>query len=191
MTSQPDRREPVDAYLNRIFAHNEARVLQDPEIAHEVAKRLEAEPLAEGVHAPITTALPVGLPPVEYVIHVWTHKCSMCQTEHKHSEVYGVNHLRSRTGAGQYVRNMTPVSRLEWQVPIRVIPITTRITAGCFECFDALRDTILPTLPRPPVPEAVAKGYIEGTEGASTADKRRPTPAKPSSRYTSTDDFLI
>lgn len=191
----PDKREPVDAYLKRIFGGDtiqpgrETRILEDRTIAGQVAKVLASEPV-DGVHAPITHAVPTSLAPAKYIIHVWTHKCSICQTEHKHSEVYALNHLRPQWGKGTWVRNMTPVSRLEWQVPIEVIPVTTRTTAGCFECLDALRSEILPSLPLPPVPEAVAggpsgparpeKGTEKGTEG--TPRSKRPT---------TTDDFLL
>lgn len=186
MTSEPARNEPIDAFLARAFGDNEARALQDTARAGAIAGRLALEPLPDGVAAPITLALPQGLAPIEYVIHVWTHKCSLCQTEHKHSEVFALNHLRSRTGAGSYVRNMSPVGRLEWNVPIRVHNLTTRTTAGCFECLDALRDEILPSLPKPPVPDAVLKS--EGAAGAGAPDK--PSKARATQR-TSTDDFLL
>lgn len=186
--SEPARNEPIDMYLARAFGNKpESRILQDSARAGQIDRRLGEEPLPDGVAAPITHALPVGLAPVEYVIHVWTHKCSICQTEHKHSEVYGVNHLRSRTGYGGYVRNMTPVSRLEWQIPIKVIPITTRTTAGCFECLEALRDEILPLLPKPPVPDAVLK-----SEGAAGPARTDPTnKGKTSKAPLTTDDFLL
>lgn len=184
--TEPARDEPIDSYLARAFGDKpEARILQDSARAGDISRRLATEPLPEGVAAPITLALPSGLAPLEYVIHVWTHKCSICNTEHKHSEVYALNHLRSRTGAGQYVRNMSPVGRLEWNVPLRVHNLTTRVTAGCFECLDALRSEILPTLPRPPVPEALSKGY--GGESAA-APAKRPLDAK---RPLTTDDFLL
>lgn len=182
-----DQREPVDAYLNRQFGDKpESRVLQDSARAGAIAQRLAAEPLPEGVAAPITHALPQGLAPLEYVIHVWTHKCSLCQTEHKHSEVFALNHLRSRTGAGSYVRNMSPVGRLEWNVPLRVHNLTTRTTAGCFECIDALREEILPHLPKPPVPDAVLKASAaEGAEGPARPEKG------PKPRLVSVTDFEV
>lgn len=195
-----DKREPVDAYLKRIFGEDikpgaETRRLQeDTAFAGDLAKRLDAEPLPEGVAAPITSAVPTTLAPVKYIIHVWTHRCSMCQTEHKHSEVYALNHLRSRTGAGTWVRNMTPVAKLEWQVPIDVIPVTTRITAGCFECLDALREHVLPTLPKPPVPEAVLKAPApEGAAGPARPQSggKSKTPTTTGSAKPTTDDFIV
>lgn len=191
--NSPKEREPVDAYLKRVFGSDdikpgrETRILaDDTALAGQVDKALTAEPLPEGVAAPITMALPTSLAPVKYIIHVWTHKCSICQTEHKHSEVYALNHLRSRTGAGTWVRNMTPVAKLEWQVPIEVIPVTTRITAGCFECLEAIREAILPTLPLPPVPEAVLKAPPE------EAPKAQARPEKGGSKKpTTTDDFIV
>lgn len=186
MTTEPLRNEPIDAFLKRQFGDKpESRILQDPSAAGRIAHRLSEEPLPEGVAAPITHALPTSLAPVKYIIHVWTHKCSLCNTEHKHSEVYALNHLKSRTGAGTWVRNMTPVSRLEWQVPIDVIPVTTRTTAGCFECLEALREEILPSLPKPPVPDAVLKA--EATVGGGTPAKTKGASKTP----LTTDDFLL
>jgi hypothetical protein len=183
MTSEPARNEPVDAYLKRAFGDKpESRILQDSARAGDIARRLSAEPSPDGVVAPITTAIPASVAPIEYVMHVWTHKCTICNTEHKHSEIYGVNHLRSRTGYGAFVRNMSPVSVLEWQVPIKVHHITTRTTAGCFECLDAIRDEILPTLRLPPVPEAVVRS-------GATVSPTRPVAAKKGPL--TTDDFML
>lgn len=188
--SEPLRDEPIDDFLRRQFGAEikpgrEDRILrEDTVLANEVHRRLSAEPLPDGVVAPITLAMPSGLAPIEYVLHIWTHKCSMCQTEHKHSEVFGVNHLRSRTGAGNFVKNMSPVSRLEWNVPLKVHNLTTRITAGCFECLDALRDDILPTLPRPPVPQAIVGS---GPQGPARPEVSKKEPKRP----LTTDDFDV
>lgn len=190
--NEPLRDEPIDDFLKRQFGAEikpgrEDRLLrEDRELAGEVNRRLSAEPLPDGVVAPITLAMPANSPPIEYIMHVWTYKCSMCQTEHKHSEIFALNHLRSRTGAGTFVRNMSPVSALEWQVPLKVHNLTTRLTAGCFECLDALRDEILPTLPKPPVPQTVMKADLSGPSG--TARHGQGGPVK---RPLTTDDFLV
>ena len=200
-SSTPAPREPVDVYLKRILGATddikpgrEARILaEDTALAHMVASRLESEPLIDGVTAPITHAIPTSQAPVEYIIHIWTHKCSICHTEHKHSEVFALNRIRTgyrgtdgltRPGS-TWVRNMTPVAKLEWQVPLRVIPLTTRTTAGCFECLEALREEILPTLPLPPVPQAISNGLTTGREPSTR------TEAKKGKTLSSTDDFML
>lgn len=183
--NEPLRDEPIDEFLKKQFGDKpESRVLQDPARAGQIDKRLAMEPLPEGVVAPITLALPTGVAPIEYVMHVWTYKCTICQSEHKHSEIFGVNHLRSRTGAGAFVRNMSPVTRLEWQVPLKVHNLTTHTTAGCFECLDAIREEILPTLQRPPVPMTILKSAPEGAAGPAR-------PEKGTKRQLTTDDFMV
>lgn len=192
--NEPLRDEPIDDFFKRQFGPDiqpgrEARMLDDdPKLAGEINRRLRSEPLPEGVVAPITLALPASLAPIEYVMHVWTYRCTICNTEHKHSEIYGVNHLRSRTGAGAWVRNMSPVARLEWNVPLKVHNLTTRVSAGCFECLDGIREAILPTLPSPPVPQAILKSASEGPAGASTHGKGTTVPK---GRPLTTDDFMV
>src|SRR4051812_2309035 len=167
--SEPARNEPIDEFLKRSLqagdeikpGREETILRNDPSLANEVHKRLSMEPIPDGVYAPITLALPASLPPIEYVMHVWTYKCTLCNSEHKHSEIYALNHLRSRTGFGAFVRNMSPVSSLEWNVPLKVHNLTTRTSAGCFECLEAIREEILPTLRTPPVPQAVLKSSPE------------------------------
>lgn len=187
--NSPNRDEPIDEFLHKQFGTEikpgrEERILrEDPELARRVDQMLRAEPLPEGVVAPITTAMPQSTPPIEYVLHIWTYKCTLCNSEHKHSEIYGVNHLRSRTGSGAYVRNMSPVSRLEWQVPLKVHNITTRTTAGCFECLDAIREEILPSLPRPPVPQAIVSSGAQAPARTVKEPKR--------SGPMTTDDFMV
>jgi hypothetical protein len=184
MTSEPARNEPIDEFLKRTMGDSPDRALQNPQIAGEIHHRLSAEPLPEGVVAPITLALPQGLAPIEYVMHVWTYKCTLCNTEHRHSEIFGVNHLRSRTGAGAFVRNMSPVSRLEWQIPLKVHNLTTRTTAGCFECLDAIREEILPSLPQPPAPVSVPRANLSGAQAPARPDRDKKRPL-------TTDDFMV
>lgn len=184
--SEPRRDQPLDEYLKGIMDKNR-HALENPSIAGEVDRRLRMEPLPDGVVAPITLALPASTPPIEYVMHVWTYKCTICNTEHKHSEIFGVNHLRSRTGSGAFVRNMSPVSKLEWQVPLKVHNLTTRTTAGCFECLDAIREEILPTLQRPPVPQAVVASGASAPARTEKAEVSKREPKRP----LSTDDFDV
>lgn len=188
--SEPDRR-PVDEFLKRTFGADinpgrEDRMLrEDPSLAGQVDKALRSEPYPDGVYAPITTGIPAEVPPVAYIMHNFTHKCSICHEEHRHTEMFALNHIRTgykgvdgqmRPGS-TWVRNMKPVTELRWNVPLQVHDVTTRTTVGCFACIDGMRE-ILSTLPKPPEPKtilAAAKDPQKASE-ASTAQSRTKKP---------------
>lgn len=149
------------------------------------ALRTEAPP--EGVFAPITLARPEDVAPVAYVIHKWRSLCLACNTEHKWSEVFALNHLRSPSGR-TFIKHMVPCTRLEWQVPIVEHDPKTRTTPFCHDCIPPAAD-YLSTLPKPPEPLTILKytGGPEPSKGGGTSD----TPSKKPKGFTSADDLLI
>lgn len=144
-----------------------------------VDRQLRSEPSPDGVFAPISLMHPDTVPPVAYVLHNFTTLCLGCGSEHRHSEVYALNHLR--LPGGTVVRNLVPAPRPEWNVPLRVHNLTSKTTPLCHECSDLASDW-LRTLPAPPVPLAVMKAAArpaEPTEGRSSSDVK----AKPKAKF--------
>lgn len=160
MSETPKEREPVDAFLFRTLGDQPgraSRLLQEnPVLAQAVSRRLAEEPLPDGVLPMTMPIVPDNPAPEAYVMHNHTQRCTMCNTEHKFSEVFAQFTIKGRYGIGN-VLNLRPVSKLEWQVPLRVITQPTRSVCGCFECFDAVRDVVLSVLPKPPVPQLTAQ----------------------------------
>lgn len=158
-----------------IFEDNEKRGLGTASERGLINKMLSKEPIPEGVYAPITTAMPADLAPIAYVLHNYTTKCLGCEAEHKHSDIFALNHLRSRTGM-TYVRNMTPVSKLEWNVPLQIHTLTTKTIPACFACVDqtmahlkTLRNPPVPNLTRP-APTVASVTKAAKTKAAKTID---------------------
>jgi hypothetical protein len=133
--------KPLDSRL-----HNAAHLTGTR--AAELAAELSREDLPEGVLAPICLATPHGLAPHAYIFHNHASICDCCRTIHQSTEVFALYHLRSRAGAA-FVRHLTPVQTLEWQVPIHLHNTKPRTTPFCFECIDSAR-AFLTTLPKPP-----------------------------------------
>lgn len=170
--------------LDRLMQLQEKGKLTSAE-ALALQQKLDQQPAAEGVYAPITLAKPTGIIPVAYVIHVRRSRCLTCNLVHTTSEVYALNHLKPVWGRGGYVRNMTPITKMEWQLPIKYEPIAEREIAFCHECIDAAREIVW-TLPSPPIPDSVvsvAQKSSESNTTKATGPKSRP--------ITSSDDLLI
>lgn len=150
--------------------------------ALQLQQKLEAEPRADGVYAPITTALPVGVIPVAYIVHSRSSRCLACNHVHKWCDIFALNHLKPQWGKGGYVRNMSPVKAIEWNLPIKVEPIAQRETPFCIECIDAARDYAT-TLRSPPVPEAAMKLTAKATEGSGDGAANPQSKAKATSAF--------
>jgi hypothetical protein len=155
-----------------------------PAEALVLQRYLERQASPDGVLAPITLAKPTDVIPTAYVIHHWTTRCLACNDIQKHDEVFALNHLRSRFGT-TLVRNLVPITKLEWNVPITEhIPVPKTI-AFCAACLPEAQEFVA-TLPSPPAPQSITK-FSNATEG-SPALLAKP---KKSGAFTSTDDLLI
>lgn len=132
---------------------------------------MQAQPtLPLSVPAPITMAPTEtqGVIPISYVLCITRTHCRTCGTMHESSEFYALNHLRSRTGAGTFVQNMSRVDEPKWNLPIEVRLVGQREVFCCSECADHVG---LSHLPNPPQPER--KTASEGNlVGAVKAEKR-------------------
>lgn len=183
-----EAQKPVDEYLKELWGpeikpgREDSILRNDPRLAAEVDKRLRAEPSPDGVYAPKTFISPDSVVPVAYVLHNFCTRCTLCNTEHRWSEMYALNHLRATWGT--FVRHMVPVQKLEWQVPLKVHNLSTKTVVGCWECSDAVAE-ILKTLPLPPVPQAVVKLDPPKTEKAPSGAARTDRGPKPT-----LDDFV-
>jgi hypothetical protein len=154
--------------------------------ALQLSKLLAAESaMGQTATTPITMAtLPVA--PVEYVMHRHTSRCLACNSTKQWVNVYAVNHLKPKFGLGGFVRNMTPVAKLEWNVPVREYNAGTQTTVFCDDetCLEMAKEYIA-TLPTPPAPMTVTKLT---TTGAHTSN----VVAKPKAKkvFDSTDDLM-
>lgn len=182
--NDPDRQVPVDTLIAR--AESTKRGLSPAE-AGELNKALMAEPAPEGVYAPITLMKPDSIPPKAYVLHKWSKLCLSCGAQHCYSDVFALNHLKSTWGT--YIRNMVPISRPEWNVPLQVHELAPKTIPFCHECVDLAQDYIH-TLPSPPVPQAVTgPGRPENPNAVSEVVKPKGTPAN--KKFTSVDDLMV
>jgi hypothetical protein len=155
-----------------------------------ISQALDAERAAagaDGVLAPITLMnQPTSLPPLAYVIHRWAKHCLTCGAEHLYSDVFALNHLR--TNWGKYVRNMVPVTRPEWNVPLHVHELAPKAVPFCHECVD-LATAHLAMLPLPPEPQPVTgSGNIAAP---STAPKAPKAESKARKKVWDTDDLIL
>lgn len=182
---KPDEnRIPVDTLIAR--AESTKRGLS-PFEAGELAKALAAEPAPEGVAAPITLMSPTSIPPVAYILHRWTKHCLSCGAKHHYSDIFAENHLKS--SFGRFIRNMIPISRPEWNVPLKVYEVAPKTIPFCHECIDLARDYIA-MLPSPPVPEAVVgSGTRVNEEAVTPIAKPKGTPQ--SKKVSSIDDLML
>jgi hypothetical protein len=152
-----------------------------------IDRALAAEPHPEGVLAPITLMpQPSTLAPIAYVIHRWAKQCLTCGAEHHYSDVFALNHLKSHWG--KFVRNMVPVQRPEWNVPLQVYELAPKAVPFCHECVDLARDH-LAMLPRPPEPQITTPGSGNITP-TSTAPKAPKPESKTKKKVWDTDDLL-
>jgi hypothetical protein len=163
---------PIDEYLTHTLGPRGDRALEDPRLAGEVSRRLAAEPSPDGVFAPICLASPSDVAPVAYVVHNFSQTCQNCTTNHRWSEVFALNHLRSRSGSS-FIRHLVPVQRIEWQVPVRIHALTPKAVPVCFECVDALD---LSKLPVPPVPQLTVKATEGSGVASASARAKKPAP---------------
>lgn len=97
---------------------------------------------------PITHIRPTDFIPHEYRMFLRTQVCTHCGAIHETSEVYALNKLRSRTGAGKFVENLVPVHRIDWNLPVKAISLEERMTPFCHLCTGVLTE-IMHGLPTP------------------------------------------
>lgn len=185
MNDPSDRQVPVDTLIAR--AESTKRGLS-PFEAGELNKALQAEPSPEGVIAPIMLAHPNSVPPVAYVLHKWSKLCLSCGTQHCYSDIFAENHLKSTWG--RFVRNLVPISRPDWNVPLRVVEVAPKTIPFCHECIDLARDYIA-TLPSPPVPQAVTGSAIQPAGESATGGARPSTPKTPANKKFTLDDLEL
>jgi hypothetical protein len=143
-----------------------------PAEALVLQRYLERQASPDGVLAPITLAKPTDVIPTAYVIHHWTTRC------------LALNHLRSRFGT-TLVRNLVPVTKLEWNVPITEHVPVPKTIAFCAACLTEAQEFVA-TLPSPPAPQSITK-FSNATEGSACALAK----PKKSGAFTSTDDLLV
>lgn len=99
------------------------------------------------VHHPIHSASPSSGPiPTSYVVYRRAQHCTNCGTLHEYVELYAKTHLRSSAG-GKYITNLRPLDQPEYNLPIEIMPGSTRKVPFCHECADRLS---LSNLPAPP-----------------------------------------
>ncbi len=141
----------------------------------------ETPPAAPGVFAPIHLGK-INIVPAEYILHIRSQHCKNCGTLSSHSQFFALNYLKTRTGEGKLVKNLTPVQAPEYNLPVRRMPIKTEMVPFCHEC-----ETIsLAHLP--PAPKAEALTPPELINRFSKA-KGEATPAKPKRSIPSLDDL--
>lgn len=126
------------------------------------------------VFAPISLVKAADVIPVSYIIHTRETHCLHCGTISHSSDVYALQFLRSKLGAGKPVQNLVPVTdRFQYNVPVVRKPLGTRRVPACHEC-----ETIdLSHLPLPPAPEKVIVGLSnkdEKTPAKTKAEPKRP-----------------
>lgn len=187
MNTTPDRQIPVDTLIARAEATKRGLTRTE---ARALDQALSAETLPEGVYAPITTAIPTSVPPLAYVLHKWSKLCLSCGALHCYSDVFALNHLRGNWG--KFIRNMTPISRPEWNVPLQVHELAPKTIPFCHECLD-LAQAHISMLPSPPVPQAITGTAPAGAPASTPEAKRQQSSGMTpqSKKFTSSDDLLI
>lgn len=126
-------------------------------------------------HLPINAIMPR-----RYVVHEHTQVCATCARQHKWSQTYAFNELRTRTGAGRNVINLVPIKAPEYNLPVELLRLPPETVAFCHECVSTLS---LSHLPDPRNTEEWQRAYnIQPPE-----EKRSPVAAKASPKI---EDFL-
>lgn len=120
---------------------------------------------------------PTALVPLCYIVHVHSRSCRNCGTVHEWSEAYAMNEIRSRTGMGNYIQHLVPIQEFTWNIPIRVVRISTRLVPACHECAPF-------SLSHLPTPEPASPRCVAAAQDAAEGGARGPRgnhPAKPRS----------
>lgn len=126
---------------------------------------------------PVTLIPSKDVLPRKYVMHVRTVCCAACGHEAKYSEFYGHTEFPGRTGKG-IGRQYVPFDRVDYNLPIEVVPISFSTVPVCFLCVGTFNTTHLPD---PRSTEEYKRLYAPAWVGlavdSGTAKSR--TPAKP------------
>lgn len=160
--------------LDRLLARQEKGVAT-PEQRRTILDALNAEPLPDGIIAPAAATGPTLPPPAAYVIHHHSHRCLACNAVQKWSEIYRLHYAKSRWDHSN-IRHLTPVAKLEWNVPLHRIQIPQTDIPFCSDCVEPAQDYIA-SLPRPPVPQAVLKPTLMASSGSQSGRKDAPKEA--------------
>lgn len=93
------------------------------------------------------------------------------------SEVYAYNQLKTRTGAGKLVQNLTRVNGFLYNIPVARIPVAESFIPACFECAEVIDLSPLPKLQDTELWQAAVAKKKEQEEKAkaSSGTKAPPT----------------
>jgi hypothetical protein len=129
-------------------------------------------PQAPGVFAPIHLGK-VNVVPHEYILHIRSQHCRNCGTLSHSSQFFALNLMKTRTGEGKPVKNLTPVHSPEYNLPVKRLPIKTEMVPFCHECASIS----LAHLPSPPKAEALTPPDLIQRNAKPAAKKEKKIPS--------------
>lgn len=132
-------------------------------------------PVIPGLLAPISN-LPEGqVLPSAYIIHLHSQACENCGRVNEWSEVYAYNQLKTRTGAGKLVQNLSRVSSFRYNIPLARVDVAEAYVPACFECLEVVDLSPLPKLQDTELWKAAVARKAEQETAAKTGKKPAPT----------------
>jgi hypothetical protein len=133
-------------------------------------------PTIPGVLAPISNLPEGAVLPSAYIIHQHSQACENCGRVYEWSEVYAYNQLKTRTGAGKLVQNLTRVNGFLYNIPVARIPVAESFIPACFECAEVIDLSPLPKLQDTELWQAAVAKKKEQEEKAKTSSGTKAPP---------------
>ena len=132
------------------------------------------------------TLPPPTVPPSRYVLVKRSQFCTACNTRHESSELYSHHNLPAAWNRGT-VRNLKPLTRPEFNLPIEVV--VAKVLEIPF-CHDCVMSTSLAHLP--PAPQEDHRVVRLSADGKPTSDPGNGTaaPARPKKPVATVDDIF-